>query len=291
MGWARELIEWHARRRRFAQEWAFHRDLATREFESFGLSHREARQLAKRRLGSRSVHRRSALRHLRADYSALFELVPWYRLKVSPFLGPAIVMLVLTVLLAIGPHPLDVLSNSISLLPFTPARHVERFVPLAPSGVVPMGFADVTLWCFALIGMARIAATPKLRVHWRAWTFAVATLFLVIALGAVLWATGLQLLMQKRWASDTVQGAAIVTFPFAYVGWAFVALRIWYRDLLGRCPVCLRRLGMADLRGNANDLLIAPLEKDTVCLRGHGANVESRWKDTFESGQFTASPI
>jgi len=289
MGMAREVSKWWSRRRRFREEWAFHRNMAISEFESLGLPHSEARRYARRRLGSYSFHRRSALRHLRADYFALFDLLPWRRIRAGPLLTPAIIVAALAVVLVPNPHRLEVLANSASLLPFLPGRHVERFVPLAPAGVVPMGFADVTLWCFGLIGLARTAATAKLRQHRRIWLFAAGTLLLLAALGGVLWATILQLLMRNRWASDGLQGIAVGTFAFTYVGWAFVALRLWYRDLLRRCPICLRRLGMADLRGNAGDLLVAPLERETICLYGHGVNVESRWRHTFETDPFTAS--
>jgi hypothetical protein len=154
-----------------------------------------------------------------------------------------------------------------------------------------MAFAEITLWCFVLIGVAHLAATPKLRGYWRAWVFAVGTLFLVVALDAVLWATGIQLVMEKRWFSDALQGMAIVSFPFTFVGWAFVTMRLWRHDLLSRCPACLRRLGLSDVRGNPSDLLIAPLERETICLHGHGANIESRWGHAFETDRFTASSL
>ena len=78
-----------------------------------------------------------------------------------------------------------------------------------------------------------------------------------------------------------------MSFPFTFVGWAFVTMRLWRHDLLGRCPACLRRLGLSDVRGNASDLLIAPLERETICLHGHGANIESRWGHAFETDRFT----
>ena len=256
------------------------------EFAALGMGDREARRLAQRRLGSYSAHRRAALRHLHADMPALLDLAPWRSIATGPLAAPTLVLLAAAVIAFVNPHTRAVLADSISLLPFRPAGHVVRFVPLTPPGAVPMGFANVALWCFALLGMAQVAAAPRLRIHWRVWAFAVSTLLLLVALGGVLWATGLELLMKSRWNSDGLQGLAILAFPFAYLGWAFLTLRLWRRDLLRRCPVCLRRLGLADWRGNGANLLVAPLERETICLHGHGADVESRWRHTFATDRF-----
>jgi hypothetical protein len=281
MEWARELAAWWKRRRRFAEEWAFHRDMAISEFESLGMSRREARQLARRRLGGYFHYRRAALAELRSDYRALLHLLPRSRVKKSPFLVPAVIAVTAGLMLAFNPQRLQVIESLSGLLPFAPPTDVARLVPLTPRGVVPTGFAAVTLWAFALIAIARMAAAPRLRAHWRTWMFGGATLLLLIAFSGIFWATALQILLGSQWTLDRTQGAAMVAFLFAYVGWAFAALRFWYRDLESRCPFCLRRLGMPEVRGNAHDVLISPLETETVCLHGHGLNLESHWGPVF----------
>lgn len=287
----RELSEWLSRRRRFREEWDFHREMATSELEALGLSRRDAARLAKRRLGSYFAHRRSAFRQLRAEFIDVLDLMPWRSIRRSPLLAPATVLLTLASILLPNPHRLEVLANAGSLLPFLPHRHVERFVPLTPSTVVPMGLPDVTLWCLALIALARVAATPKVRLQWRAWAFAAATLVPLVALSAALWATSLQFLMKNRWHSDALQGLVIVTFCFAFIGASILAFKVWYRDLLSRCPICLRRLGMAEFRGNSADILIAPLERETICLHGHGVSLESHWRQVFEVDRSGTWPV
>ena len=286
----RELSEWLSRRRRFREEWDFHREMAIAEFEALGLSRTEATRLAERRLGSYFAHRRSALRQLRAQITDLLDVLPWCRIRSSALLVPAIVLLTLAAIVLPNPHRLEVLANTGSLVPFLPNRHVDRFVPLTPSNLVPMAFPDVMLWGLTLIGLARVAATPKFRRQWRIWAFTAATLVPLVVLSAALWTTALPLLMKDRWHSDALQGLALVTFCFAYSGWAFLVFKVWYRDLLSRCPICLRRLGMAELRGNSADLLIAPLERETICLYGHGVNLESHWSQTFEVDRSTKWP-
>lgn len=281
MEWAGELANWWARRRRFAAEWAFHRDMAVSEFESLGLSHREARRLARRRMGARFTYRRAALRELQADYGALPRLLPRHRIKKSPFLIPTVIALAVGLMLVFNPQRLQVIQSIPRLVPFAARRDFERLVPLTPQGVVPTGFAAVTLWSFGLIALVRLAAAPRLRAHRRVWAFGGAILVLLIAFGGMFWATALQLLLGNRWARDGDQGAAIIAFLFGYVGWAFAALRFCYRDLESRCPVCLRRFGMPEVRGRPYDMLIAPRETETICLHGHGLNVESIWGRVF----------
>ena len=281
MEWSREFANWRARRRRFAEEWAFHRDMAISEFESLGMSHREARRLARRRLGARFNYRRAALRELQSDCRTLLQLLPLHRMKKSPLLLPTVIAVTIGLMLAFNPLRLQVIQSMQGLVPFVPHRGFERLIPLTPRGVVPTGFAAVTLWSFWLIAMARLAAAPRLRAHFRVWAFGGAILVLLMAFGGVFWATALQVLLVNRWAHEGAQGSAIIAFLFGYVGWAFAALRFWYHDLESRCPVCLRRFGMPEVRGSVNDVLIAPLETETICLHGHGLNVESIWGPVF----------
>src|SRR5580700_3961972 len=124
MEWASELTKWWARRRRFAEEWAFHRDMAVAEFESLGMSHREARRLARRRLGARFNYRRAALRELQSDCRAL-QLLPFYRMKKSPFLVPTVIAAAIALMLAFNPQRLQVIQSLPGLVPFAPHRDFE----------------------------------------------------------------------------------------------------------------------------------------------------------------------
>jgi hypothetical protein len=41
---------------------------------------------------------------------------------------------------------------------------------------------------------------------------------------------------------------------------------------------------MPETRGKAHDVLVEPLEKESICLYGHGLVLESRWRRGFEPG-------
>jgi hypothetical protein len=60
----RSIWRWHLRRRRFSEEWEFHRELLSTELRAAGLNSKEVRQAVKRRLGPRSRWRRDALREI-----------------------------------------------------------------------------------------------------------------------------------------------------------------------------------------------------------------------------------
>jgi len=256
-------------------------EMAAAEFESLGMTRREARRLVRRRLGGRASHRRAALRELRADFRALFDLLPRHRIRKSPILVPTVIAAAIVLMLAFNPQRRQAIESLRGILPFLAPANVARWIPLTPRGVVPTGFASATLWSFALVAIARMASTPALRAHWRLSVFGGITLLMLIAFGAVFWATTLQVLLANQWTNGRGQGMALLAFLFCYVAWAFHSLRFWFGDLQRRCPVCLRQLGMPEVRGNAHDVLLAPLETETVCLHGHGLNLESHWGRVF----------
>src|SRR5690242_12966615 len=74
--WRTGLLTWWSRRRRVAEEWAFHRDGAIAEFEAAGYSYRRARKAARRRMGSGLRHRHSALAAIGGDLPGLWRLLP-----------------------------------------------------------------------------------------------------------------------------------------------------------------------------------------------------------------------
>lgn len=89
--WLSGSLIWWARRRRFAEEWKFHLEMAVSELQSFGLGYREARRHARRRLGARAKHRRAAMREIGADARGLLTLLPVARARRSAMLAPCAV--------------------------------------------------------------------------------------------------------------------------------------------------------------------------------------------------------
>lgn len=267
-----QLAVWRARRRRFAEEWAFHRDLTISDLQSMGVDPREARRIARQRLGSYPFYRRAALRELHFDLPFGF--------RRGPYFLPCAILLALLLLLLFNPQRVEALRSIGGLLPFVPAKAVVHWVPLTPRGVVPTGFAGLVLWPFLAAGMLLMAS--RLGAHRRLLLFGMLLLVLMAAMGAVCWATGLQMLLHSRWRVDPLQGVAVMVFGFAFVGSMAAAFRFLFRDLARRCPVCLTRLGMADSRGNRHDVLVWPRETETICLHGHGLNLETRWGRVFQ---------
>jgi len=275
------LAIWWERRRRFAREWKFHREMAAADLRSLGLSPAEARQQARRRLGARANHRRAALRGIGADARSLLELLPIARAGRSPLLMPLVILVVTATVFALSPQREQILESVRGFLPFTRALPVERLIPLTPAGVVPVGFASLVLWTCVLVGLARLAALYVSLRQWRVFAYGGFLLAIFVMAGAVIWSYGLQLLLGARWGIDGVQGFALVAFGFAFPGLAFLSIGFWFRDLEQRCPRCLRALGLQRRQGKPYDVLVEPAELESVCLYGHGQATASRWKKSF----------
>ncbi len=283
--WLDGVAKWWKRRRRFAEEWRFHLEMAASDFEQMGLSPREARQTAKRGLGSRRTHRRAALREMAADFRGLARSFPTNRWKRGALAVPAAVLLITVLALVLDPARTRAIESLQGLLPFGSPPAVERFVPLTPSGIAPAGLAAITLWTFLMMGVAAIAARLADQNKWRLCVYAASTLLSMALLGGVCWVVALQFLLSEPWASDILQGAVLVIFVAAYLWTTYAAWRFWWRDVKRRCPLCLRVLGMPEVRGHEHNFLLDPREVESICFNGHGAVTESRWTCRFECGQ------
>jgi hypothetical protein len=282
MAWWTEFMEWRARRRRFAEEWSFHRHMAARELHAMGVHRKEARKLAAQRLGRRKTHRSEALRLLRADWRSLLETLPWRRWRRSPWLVGSIAGLAGPLLLIANPDRSEVIRPVASILLLATRQAAVRLVPLTPGGAVPVGAARLMLWTWIIAGLTSIAVEPRFRGRWRVWIYGLPTIAGFAAFGAVFWVTALQCTLRTRWPSDLLQGLALNVFAFAFAFAAFAGFRWWRRDLSRRCPICLRLLGMPEIRGAGCGVLVDPEETEAICMRGHGASVESRWGQRFQ---------
>jgi hypothetical protein len=256
--------------------------MSASELESLGLSRGEARRLARRRLGRRRIYRRAAMRELGADARGLLELLPIRRLKRNPGLAPCLLGIVAALALGLNPARRQALESMRHLLPFTGPVELKRMIPLSPAGVVPVGFAAVVLWIVTLVGTARIAARLTRPGTWRICLYAGALLGEAAVFAGVVWATGMQLLLASGWGFDIGQGLALGLFLLAYSWSAYGAMNLWWRDVERRCPVCLSLPAMPEIRGKQHDVLVEPLEVESVCLQGHGLAVESRWRRSFD---------
>ena len=280
--WICDFRIWRARRKRFADEWSFHCEMAARELQCFGLTYREARREASRRLGSQATYRREALRQIGGDARGLLSLLPIARVGRSPWLMPLILALFTTLALGLDPHRSQTLESMRGFLPFAGDVIVSRFLPLTPAGIVPAGIARLVVWLLLLFGLGRLVTLGATVRPWRAMVYGAGVLF---GLGVVLslcWTVGLAALLSRRWGADLAQGTVLVVFLFGHLALSYGILCWWWRDLVSRCPRCLRLLGMTLERGKAHGILLDFLEIEGVCLRGHGQARENRWRRDFE---------
>lgn len=273
---------WLARRKRFADEWSFHCEMAVRELQSFGMTYREARRDATRRLGSRAAYRRKALREIGGDARGLLSVLPIARVSRSPWLAPWIIALFTALALGLDPLRNQVLESMRAFLPLADAPIVLRFLPLEPSGIVPTGMARLVVWLFLFLGLTRLVVFALTVRRWLTAIYGAGVLFGLGILLAACWTAGLGILLFARWGADLAQGSALMGFVFCYLALSYTSFGWWSRDLRSRCPRCLTSLGMAQRRGKAQNILLDPLEIESVCLRGHGQARENRWRRDFE---------
>ena len=280
--WRTAFSTWWARRRRFAEEWAFHRDMAVAEFEALGYSPRRAREMAAQRMGVRSRHQPSALVVIGGDVPGLLRLLPFRSLTRSAYFVPATLALTAVLALSINRTPATTL-RCIAAILFcmdTPAN--QRLVPLTPEGVAPVNLAGAVIRGLALVGLGWATANLLRRRFLRAYLYSVIVLSELLFGGALLWVNGVQALATRSWGHDFLQGLALLAFLFSFLAALYAALRAWWNDVGTRCPYCLRLPGMTETRGNLHDVLVYPLESESVCFYGHGLLLQSRWDRRFD---------
>jgi hypothetical protein len=280
--WRAGLLTWRRRRRRFAEEWAFHRDTAMAEFEALGYSRRGARRAAARRMGARRHYRHSALAAIGGDLPGLWHLLPIRSAARSALLVPATLLLGMSLALLLNPARSIAVRCVGAMLFGQGLPAAARIIPLTPAGVVPVGMAGTLLRIVLVAGIVWAVANLLPRKLLRAFLYFIVVLCQIVLGGAVSWVTGMQILAGRSWGHDGLQGFTLLGFPFAFVALLYVGLRRWRADMEIRCPYCLRLPGMPETRGNAHDVLVNPLETESICFRGHGVALRSRWRRLFQ---------
>src|SRR5579884_4136777 len=253
------LRDWQSRRRRFSEEWEFHRDQMAAELRASGLRQSEVRKIVRRRLGRKSRWRRAALKEIGGDWRALLRCYRPSRCP-SPWVAPAWLALALVILFVCNPLRWQMLSSFIS--------EPGDYVPIRKMLVIPADFARL-IWGTLLISAAMwLARTGRgLRIS----LYALLLLVLLAALGVFLWIAAIQASIAIKWPSDLLEGSILLGFFFAYFWASLLTAKRWRADVASRCPVCLKRLRFAMTRGRSCDVLVHPLELESICLEGHGA--------------------
>jgi hypothetical protein len=280
--WRTGLLTWWGRRRRFAEEWAFHLDAAIAEFEALGYSRWGARKAAKRSMGARFQHRRSALAAIAGDLPGLWCLLPIRSIARSSLFVPATLVLSMSLAVLLNPARSMAVRCVRAMLFGQGLPVAERIIPLTPPGVVPVELAGALLRTVVVAGVGWAVANLLPRKLFRAFLYSVIVLCGIVLGGAVSWVTGMEILASRSWGHDGLQGFALLGFLFGFVGLLYVGLWWWWADVENRCPYCLRLPGMPEIRGNAHDVLVDPLEIESICFRGHGVVLQSRWRRRFQ---------
>lgn len=280
--WRAGLLTWWRRRRRFAEEWAYHRDAAIAEFEALGYSHWRARKWARRRMGMRRRHRSSALAAIGGDLAGLWRLLPVRSVARSALLVPAALLLGTALVVLLNPARSMAVRCIGAMLFGHPLRDPERIIPLTPEGCVPVGLAGALLRAVVVAGVIWAVANLFPRKRFLALLYSVIVLCEIVLGAAVCWVTGIQTLASRNWGHDRLQGFALIGFLIAFAALLSVGLWRWWADVENRCPYCLRLPGMPEIRGNAHDVLLNPLEIESICFRGHGVMLQNRRHRRFQ---------
>jgi len=305
-----DLRKWLERRRRFAEEWAFHRERAAVELESLGLNRQEAEAMASTRMGRRSRYRRDALHEAGADLAGLLQLLLPHRSLHAAWILPLTLAAVLGLLYASNPGRQHVwqtvtgsnfvaevaTSRSHGCTPRTPPADialvwrtadpcVER-APWVQPATIPAAFGKAASWIIVLVG-----GWPLLRfwwanrATWRLMLYGISTLLLLAGIATTLFVTAMQyhsLVAYSHWGLRT---AAYLTYTLAHTLAVAFIYRRWRLDVDSRCPCCLESLRMPMERGHLDSLLIDPPEVESVCLQGHGTLTETRWRREFQDSR------
>jgi hypothetical protein len=207
-------------------------------------------------------------------------------------------MLVLSVALALLLNPArNVAFQCIRAILFCEVLpKTERIIRPMPGGAVPVSLTGALLRTLAVAGLGWGSQTWCRGDRFARFSMP-SSFFCGIVLGAaVFWVTGMQILASRSWGHNGM-GFALLAFLFGFVGMLYLALWQWWIDVENRCPYFLRLPGMSETRGNAHDVLVDPLEIESICIRGHGVVLESRWRRRFRAtppgadcGRYDAEP-
>lgn len=122
--------------------------------------------------------------------------------------------------------------------------------------------------------------------RWLLYGFLVAFLHSLASL--MVWALTIQI---WKWPVGNAGGVVFALVFLAYMLLSAMQCRWWRRDLNQRCPVCLDRLVMPLTEGTAERVLLESAITESVCARGHGVLVESRWSRRFRPQQSPLSGL
>ncbi len=141
----------------------------------------------------------------------------------------------------------------------------------------PAQMVWLLLWFYIVFSLFQ-AAPSRGKLCWLCYGFLMAFLHSLASLMA--WALAMQI---WKWAPSS-GGAAGVIFSLVFLAYLLLSAmqcRWWRSDLNQRCPMCLDRLVLPLTEGAVDRVLLESATTESVCARGHGVLVESRWSRRF----------
>lgn len=153
-----------------------------------------------------------------------------------------------------------------------------RVIPLFERHAIVMGPAKAVWGLLAFCSLFFVATHTGKR-RWLGYGIAVGCLHALASLMA--WALAIQLWSRTAWATDGKALLGFLAISAVYLGVVALQGHIWWRDLHSRCPVCLDILLLPLTEGSADCFLLNSPTTESVCSRGHGVLVETRWAAGF----------
>lgn len=262
------LREWLAIRKRVDEEFRFHLERTEADLLAFGVSRREARRTARRRLGARQT-RHKALSELGGDLAGFMNLFQDHQISASAWIRPLGVAMAIALLLAISPD----------------SRAVLQGVDGRPQMIrsIPEMVIAKTMWaCIAFVMPFVLGARrseKRLAPLWFAYGLIVLGLHALASI--IAWGVVMQAWRHIHWRTDGTALLGLIALLFVYTGAVMTQCRCWWRDLFRRCPICLEGLRLPLAEGTADRVLLSPISTESVCIHGHGVLLENRWLRSF----------
>jgi len=246
----RHVSEWIDSRRRVREEFDFHFEQLTDQYLRAGFPLVEARNAARRRMGSMFRNRPEALYELRARWRDLFsaELLdgvgPWSRVGliiVSGFLVGLIFSTRVTILAARG------------------------------------------FWLPILIaGLAWLAASAAIeKKYTQHYWFGFCLLVSACAISFAAWSASVALWRVIPWPRSGASAAALSILTIANLWFVQKLASITYRDWKGRCRHCCAKLRLPSKSSFSENLLVEIDSTSVICPFGHGTYFCSHWEECW----------
>lgn len=144
--------------------------------------------------------------------------------------------------------------------------------------------AKVICLLVALYGVFFLYTRSYRRVTLPWLLYAVSMACLHSAVSILVWALATQIWHCVAWRTPTTGGLSFSLLAVIYLLATAAQCRYWWLDLRHRCPVCLNCLLLSRTQGDTSRIVLGAAVTESVCARGHGLLIETRWSRDFRLG-------